>query len=342
MGGGMVRHGVSAWTILLALVAATLAVLLPQNLAQARVATVEKTGPEAVLARQDFSYTITIRTDGTAAENVVLTDPLPVGVDLNGPLPTGCTSANDPAADQITVTCNLGTIPADTTRTVVLNVEAPDDATQDIQNTATVTSTGDTDPSNPVATDVLPSADLVITKRANPDPVDVGDNLAFTLRVANRGPQAAPNVVLEDNLPGNVQVIGTDRRCGVETGQIVVCNLGTLEPNTFTTVRVVVEPERAGTVNNTAQVESGRGDPNPGNNAASVSVTVEDNTGAAATPLRNRPPLRNRLPPLRRPIHRRTAVTTAARARRTTRCPRTRRPGPWQGGPPSARTRTAT
>ena len=126
----------------------------------------------------------------------------------------------------------------------------------------------------------------MITKNDNPEPVDVGDNLAYTLRVTNRGPQEATGVELVDDLPGNVIFIeldeGENNRCNLRPGQVVDCELVDLGPGESTMVRVLVEPEEAGTITNTARVSSNTADPRRGNNVDSVRTTVEADTEPTA------------------------------------------------------------
>ncbi len=193
--------------IVAAFTVALLALALWGSPAWAQVTSLEKMGPDEVLAGEDFTYTIAVRTGATAATGVEVVDQLPAGVDLDGPLPAGCTSTE--AANVITVTCDLGEVAANTTETITLNVEAPE-TTGLIINTATATDDSGGIGTDTAETNVLPAADLVITKEDNPEPVDVGDNLAYTLRVTNRGLQEATGVELVDDLPGNVIFIGID------------------------------------------------------------------------------------------------------------------------------------
>ncbi len=75
-----------------------------------------------MLAGEDFTYTIAVRTGATAATDVEIVDTLDEGVDLDGPLPANCTSTK--AASIITVRCDLGTVAANTTETITLNAWA--------------------------------------------------------------------------------------------------------------------------------------------------------------------------------------------------------------------------
>src|SRR5207244_6789494 len=48
-----------------------------------------------------------------------------------------------------------------------------------------------------------PSADLSVTKTDSPDPVHIGQNLTYTIKVTNNGPDAATGVTANDALPKN-------------------------------------------------------------------------------------------------------------------------------------------
>src|SRR3989475_10060245 len=52
--------------------------------------------------------------------------------------------------------------------------------------------------------EVTGSADLSITKTDNPDPVNAGATLTYTVTVTNGGPSTAANVQATDNLPAGV------------------------------------------------------------------------------------------------------------------------------------------
>ncbi len=230
--------------VLAAVAVAFLALALWGSPAWAQVTSLDKTGPDEVLAGEDFTYTIDVRTGTDPATDVVVIDQLDQGVDLDGPLPANCTATE--TSNTITVRCDLGEVAANMTETIRLNVEAPEDPGA-ITNTATCTGVivaGGCE--DTVETEVLPAADLVVTKEDNPEPVDVGDNLAYTLRITNRGPQTAFNVELIDDLPDNVIFIGIDEgenNCNLDPGQVVECELGTLLSGDSTRVRVFVEPE---------------------------------------------------------------------------------------------------
>lgn len=59
----------------------------------------------------------------------------------------------------------------------------------------------DFDPGTIEIEEVLPSANLGVTKTDSPDPVESGSNLVYTIAVSNAGPDTATNPSLSDMVP---------------------------------------------------------------------------------------------------------------------------------------------
>lgn len=121
-------------------------------------------------------------------------------------------------------------------------------------------------------------ADLSVTKTDEPDPVTVGAALTYTLVVTDNGPQEATNVVLEDRMPAQsdfVSATSTVGKCD-EKGTRVTCQLGNLAKGATATVTIVVRPTKAGTIDNTATVDSVETDPVPVNDSATASTRVTE------------------------------------------------------------------
>ncbi|MDA0769234.1 MAG: DUF11 domain-containing protein [Chloroflexi bacterium] len=125
---------------------------------------------------------------------------------------------------------------------------------------------------NIVATD----ADLVLTKGDSPDPVQVGDHLTYTLVVTNHGPATSTSVMLEDTLPGNVTFVSASSTSGTcsETSGLVTCSLGDLSLGGVVTATIIVIPNVATDITNTARVHGNEDDPNNSNNDAAEITTV--------------------------------------------------------------------
>jgi uncharacterized repeat protein (TIGR01451 family) len=121
-------------------------------------------------------------------------------------------------------------------------------------------------------------ADYSLTLVDTPDPAVVGGGLTYTLTVANAGPSAAESLTVTNTLPaaGVVPVGATASRGSCAGFFSVVCAVGTLAPGASVTVTIAVRLLTAGTLTNTATVVSTMtADPNPANNTASATTTVE-------------------------------------------------------------------
>jgi uncharacterized repeat protein (TIGR01451 family) len=132
-----------------------------------------------------------------------------------------------------------------------------------------------------------PTADLSVTKTDSPDPVIRGNNITYTVTVANDGPSSASNVSLSDAVPSNTRFVSNSGAAGWScsnpptngqaTGNIT-CTSSSLALGASATFTIVVEVRpgtRQGTmITNTATISSSTSDPNSGNNTATATTTV--------------------------------------------------------------------
>ena len=135
-------------------------------------------------------------------------------------------------------------------------------------------------------------ADLSIAKSDSPDPVPAGASLTYTLTATNGGPTAAVNAVLSDPLPAGLlfQSIAAPGGWTCTTppvgsnGTVSCANPSFSVGNASFTLSAQVDPgTQGGTVlSNTATISAGSADPNPANNSATQTTTV--NPGPTATP----------------------------------------------------------
>jgi uncharacterized delta-60 repeat protein/uncharacterized repeat protein (TIGR01451 family) len=130
-------------------------------------------------------------------------------------------------------------------------------------------------------------ADRSLAAEASPNPVAPNNDLVYTLTVSNGGPDAAVGVTVTDTVPAGVTFVSAAASQGSCTGTAtVVCTLGTIGPAVSATVTIVVRPQAEGTLTNSASVSGSTFDPDPGDNASQVTVTVS----AAAAPSPPPPP----------------------------------------------------
>jgi uncharacterized repeat protein (TIGR01451 family)/uncharacterized repeat protein (TIGR02543 family) len=121
------------------------------------------------------------------------------------------------------------------------------------------------------------TADLLVIKTGDPNPVTVGETLTYTITVTNNGPDEATGVTLTDMLPGSVTLVPpittTQGSCDEALG-VVTCDLGTLADGANATVTINVTPNSAGAIGNSAEVSSNETDPNGGNSSSTATTTV--------------------------------------------------------------------
>src|SRR5262249_38797155 len=134
----------------------------------------------------------------------------------------------------------------------------------------------------------LNTADLSITKTGNPGPFEAGTNvdLAYTLSLANQGPNPAVKVAGADALPPGAAGLSHDPACAATAAGEVTCDLPALLPAATATVQLSVRaPARcsggvptpiinAAMVDNAAEFAGA--DPDPADNTAVFKTAVVD------------------------------------------------------------------
>ncbi len=184
-------------------------------------------------------------------------------------------------------------MPSGSTITYVVTGTISAAATGTLTNTATVTAPGgvtDSTPGNNSATDtdtLTPRADLAVTKTDSPDPVIAGNNVTYTIVLANNGASDAQTVSLSDALPAGTTFVSATQTSGAAftlttpavgaAGTITAAN-STLTAGTSATFTIVARVgsgvANGSTLSNTASVTSATTDPTPGNNSAAATTTV--------------------------------------------------------------------
>lgn len=241
-----------------------------------------KTAPATANAGESMAFILGVTNNGPEpTESIVVTDELPAGATFNPE-----DSSPECTEEDGTVTCALfpgsGLGVGDSISFTVVVALAQSTANTVVSNTATVSgllpdadASNDSDTSN---TAVGAESDVSITKQAPPTAL-TGEQVNFQLTVANDGPSTATDVVVSDALPAGVDFVFVNTENGApcqETAGIVTCQLGDLAPGSGDNIVIQTTANQAGTVNNTATVDSSSSDQNQTNNSSSVEVVVSD------------------------------------------------------------------
>ncbi len=267
--------------------------------ARADVSVTKNANPNPIAAGQNLTYLLTALNGGPSrADNVSITDTLPLDVSFVSATPSAGTCGTTPGvnvtttAGNRTVACNLGNIGngAQQTVSIVVRPNTITRATTITNNVSVATATTETNAGNNTAAANAnvnaPSLDLVLNKTESVDPVAVGDNTVYTITVTNSGPSAAENVIVTDTLPASrlrfQSVSSSSGSCPTQPavnaiGGTVICNLGYIPNSIVRTITLTMQGDAKGVVTNTATVnsdETALGFEAAGNNTVNEQTTV--------------------------------------------------------------------
>jgi large repetitive protein len=272
---------------------------LPTDLA------IGKSAPATVLAGQNLDYTLTLSNlSGVPALGVSLSDTLPAGVafvsltQTGGPL-LNCLTPSPGSGG--TVTCTAPQLAAGQAATLTLVVAVPAATAHGtlIGNTATAASTNAdavaSNNSSSVSTQVVNQADIAVSK-SGAATATAGQNLVYTIGVANNGPSPASAVTLNDALPAGTRFVSLQQTAGpaftcttpaVGANGSVACSLAALPAGGSATFTLTVSLDASvadGTlVANTATAGTTSNDPVPANDSASTSAQLVNRADLAVT-----------------------------------------------------------
>jgi len=136
-----------------------------------------------------------------------------------------------------------------------------------------------------------PGADLGVSMTASPDPLIIGDLVAYTLNVTNIGPSGVHNAAVTQLLPSGIAFVSAAPSQGGWTlaGGIVTFNLGAMPAGSSATMTVIGQAITNGTFVTSATVSSEVTDYNPANNTASVTDHIQVPTTDLAVSLSANP-----------------------------------------------------
>ena len=229
---------------------------------------------------ESITYTITLTNNGTATAT---------GVEVTDTLPDNVSYLSASAASGTTFTPNstggvwaVPSIAPGEKLTLTITVTATSAELK--YNTVEITKSSTYDPNegnNTAKTPTDPNAaDLVVSKTVdNPRP-NVGDDVTFTIRLENLGPDTALSVVVADAVAGltGLQIVSATASAGAYdsgTGDWTVGSVLSGAVETLTIVATVLTPSSGPALSqtNTATASSTTPDPNPGNNTGTATET---------------------------------------------------------------------
>jgi uncharacterized repeat protein (TIGR01451 family) len=197
-----------------------------------------------VNAGQQVTYTATVvntgrRTDGNAGFRDLVSG--------KGSLVSTTPSQGSCGGNPVVV-CNLGSLARGASATVTIVVTAKEAGWMTDYGWVSTNPPGHWEHRHTVSTNVqgsIAKVDLQLTHSAGS--VDKGQQVTYTATVRNSGNAAAPNVAVQDLLPGKASLVSTSPSQGSCTGNpTIVCSLGALDPSASATVTIVVTANEPG------------------------------------------------------------------------------------------------
>jgi uncharacterized repeat protein (TIGR01451 family) len=137
----------------------------------------------------------------------------------------------------------------------------------------------DPDPSNNTVTNITHArfaADVALAVLTSADVVSMGDNLTYSITVANNGPSTANGVCIQDALPTGVDFFSAEVSQGTVLNEngVVRFDVGELLAGASASATLVVTPLETSVVTNTITVRADEIDQVPDNNTVSVATRV--------------------------------------------------------------------
>jgi uncharacterized repeat protein (TIGR01451 family) len=125
------------------------------------------------------------------------------------------------------------------------------------------------------------STDVAIQATAAPEPVLVGQNLAYTIVVTNRGPALAPNVTVTNRLGKGLNYVSSHggQGCSLISSNLMSWSLGDLPPGDAVTLTLIAAAQEEGAAISLFRVYAPVDDPDTDNNIAVVTSTIERPVG---------------------------------------------------------------
>jgi uncharacterized repeat protein (TIGR01451 family) len=252
--------------------------------------------PSPVTAGAQITYIQTVYNHGPSnCTTATFTEPTPANTTFSsvGVVTTGGGTWTCPNAGP--VSCTNPSVPPGSTGTItaVYTVAAGTAAGKIITDTDTgASATHDSNPADNSATVNIAvtsgtQADLSVTNTGNPNPVTAGNNITYIQSVINNGPATANAPVFTETLPTGTTLVSLAGPSGWTCTGLTCTDTTTMPPLTtanFTfMVTVGTTVANGTTITQTDSVSSTTGDPNSGNNSATVGVQVAGSANLSIT-----------------------------------------------------------
>ncbi|QTD48525.1 isopeptide-forming domain-containing fimbrial protein [Sulfidibacter corallicola] len=215
-----------------------------------------KTGPGVpVVAGTQFDYGIEVSNLGpNDATQVVMTDALPAALEFV----TASTDRGDftfePGTNTVTWQVGSLAVGESVTMTLTVGLLSQGEVVNQARVDAVQIDPNEANNVEPETVDGLPGIDLSLTKTVDPADVDFGDEVTYTLVVANAGPDDATGVVVQDLLPDGLTFVSSSTGAGSYDAGTGLWNLGSLAVGAQATLTIVAEVTGLGSLTNMAQV----------------------------------------------------------------------------------------
>uniref|UniRef100_UPI0039C683D1 Calx-beta domain-containing protein n=1 Tax=Nodularia chucula TaxID=3093667 RepID=UPI0039C683D1 len=139
---------------------------------------------------------------------------------------------------------------------------------------------------SPTSVEITAQADLVITKTASADSVQIGDSLTYTITITNNGTIESQGINLTETLGDGVTFVSASLTPTNQSEGTLNFDLGNLASSATTTVEITVTaPSTTGVISSRSQIFSDTFDPNANNDFVILDTTVVEKVIANNTPV---------------------------------------------------------
>jgi uncharacterized repeat protein (TIGR01451 family) len=233
--------------------------------------------PDPALVGGTLTYNLTVTNRGpSTAAGTIVTATLPSTVSIlsaNASQGTSSTVSN-------VVTFVLGGVNSSSMASMSIacrplapgNLLATAKVTSNLPDPITANNTAST------STAINPASDLVVTLADYPDPAVLRSNFYYSITVANRGPNPANSVTVNQTIPAGVKVVSNFTSQGTVSilgnGGTVISSLGTLVVGATANLVITAAGTNVGTFLSSVTAASAQTDADLANNTASVTTVV--------------------------------------------------------------------